>query len=198
MKLALTIVLGGFVLAEVSAGPGLAADPAAGRLVANMCRTCHGSDGYATIPIAPHIGGEPQTYLETQLMAYKTGAREHEMMSLVAASLSAQQIADVSAWYASHRAAATIPEGVSEDEAPELCVACHGVDGISLLPEAPNLAGETSIYIDTQLKAYKRGKREHEVMTMVVEPLSNQEIRSIAKWYANVKLEILPPQDLGE
>ena len=75
--------------------PAAADDPAAGRQVANMCRTCHGMDGYAQIPIAPHIGGEPQEYLEAQLMAFKTGTRQHEMMSIVAGGLSAQQISDV-------------------------------------------------------------------------------------------------------
>ena len=95
MRAAALILLGGLTLAggtSVSAG-----DPAEGRKVANMCRTCHGIDGLAQIPIAPNIGGEPEAYLESQLMAFKTGAREHEMMSVVAAGLSAQQISDVAA-----------------------------------------------------------------------------------------------------
>jgi cytochrome c553 len=28
------------------------------------------------------------------------------------------------------------------------CAVCHGQDGIAAIPEAPNLAGESSIYID--------------------------------------------------
>ena len=89
MKLAPMIALGGLVLAGgfsvTASGPAAAGDPAEGRKIANMCRTCHGLDGYAQVPIAPHIGGEPQEYLEAQLMAYKTGQREHEMMSVVTA-----------------------------------------------------------------------------------------------------------------
>jgi cytochrome c553 len=192
MKRLTSIFLGGLMLAG---GPALAADPAEGRKIANMCRTCHGVDGYAQIPIAPHIGGEPAEYLEAQLMAFKTGTREHEMMTVVAAGLSAQQIADVSAWYASHKAVATLPEGVSADAAPGACVSCHGADGISVLLDAPNLAGETNIYIDTQLKAFKRGQREHEVMSLVAAELTDAEIREIANWYAAVKLDILPPED---
>ncbi|SIT18531.1 Cytochrome c553 [Roseivivax lentus] len=167
-------------------------DPAAGRQIANMCRTCHGIDGYAQIPIAPHIGGEPKAYLEAQLMAFKTGAREHEMMSVVTAGLSAQQISDVAAWYASHEAVATLAEGVSESDAPQACVSCHGADGISLLLDAPNLAGETNIYIDTQLKAFRSGNRKHEIMSEIAAPLDDAEIRAVADWYANVTLEITP------
>lgn len=186
MKPAVLMGLGGLMLA----GAAVAEDLEEGRRLAGMCRTCHGLDGYAAIPIAPHIGGEPVEYLEAQLMAFKTGAREHEMMSVVASGMSAQQIADVAAWYASHQATATLPDGVDPENAPAECVACHGVDGISELLDAPNLAGETNIYIDTQLKAFKRGKREHEIMTEVAAALSDEEIRAIADWYAAIDLVI--------
>ena len=195
MRLTLSIVLGGLTLALGLAGPTIADDAQAGRKVANMCRTCHGIDGYAAIPIAPHIGGEPTEYLEAQLMAFKTGQREHEMMSVVTAGLTAQQISDVAAWYGSHTAVATLPEGVMEEEAPQACVSCHGANGISQLLDAPNLAGETNIYIDTQLKAFKRGNRQHEIMSGVAAELTDAEIREIADWYAAVTLEILPPAE---
>ncbi len=189
------IVLGGLTLAGALPEPAMAGDPEAGRKIASMCRTCHGIDGYAAIPIAPHIGGEPVEYLESQLMAFKTGQREHEMMSVVTAGLSAQQISDVAAWYGAHEARATLPEGAAPADAPQACVSCHGADGISRLLDAPNLAGETNIYIDTQLKAFKRGKRQHEIMSQVAAALSDAEIREIADWYAAVTLEIVPPAE---
>ena len=192
MRFATIAILGGLMLAGGS--PATADDPDAGQKVANMCRTCHGIDGYAQIPIAPHIGGEPKDYLEAQLMAFKTGAREHEMMSVVTASLSAQQISDVAAWYASHRAVATLPEGVTEDDAPAACVSCHGANGISVLLDAPNLAGEVNIYIDTQLKAFRNGKRTHDIMSEIAADLTDTEIRELADWYANVQLEIEGPE----
>lgn len=199
MKLAPMIALGGLVLAGgfsvTASGPAAAGDPAEGRKIANMCRTCHGLDGYAQVPIAPHIGGEPQEYLEAQLMAYKTGQREHEMMSVVTASLTAQQISDVAAWYASHVAVAILPDGVSAEAAPQACVSCHGADGISQLLDAPNLAGETNIYIDTQLKAFRRGQRRHDVMTEVAQGLSDADIRALANWYAAITLQIDSPPE---
>jgi cytochrome c553 len=188
MRSAAIVILGGLALAGGT--PATAGDPVEGRKVANMCRTCHGLDGYALIPIAPHIGGEPEAYLEAQLLAFKTGAREHEMMSVVAAGLTPQQISDVAAWYASHRATATLPGGVSEADAPEACVACHGADGIAVLPDAPNLAGEVNIYIDTQLKAFRLGKRKHEIMSEVAAGMSDEEIRAVADWYSRVDLTI--------
>ena len=87
-----------------------AVDPAAGRKAAAQCQTCHGIDGIAKIPIAPHLAGESQIYLETQLKAFRSGKREHEMMTVVAKNLTDEQIRNLSAWYASIKITATLPE----------------------------------------------------------------------------------------
>ncbi len=176
------ILLAGAVAAEV------VGDPEAGRNLAGQCRTCHGIDGFAKIPIAPHIGGEPAGYIAAQLTAFRDGVRTHEMMSVVAKSLSDQQIWDLAAWYGSHKATAEMTADAAG--APEVCVACHGDNGIGLAEDVPNLAGETNIYIDTQLKAFRSGKRTHEVMTPIASELTDAEIRSAADWYASVKVEI--------
>ncbi len=189
MKESLKLALGGVFLAgSVFAGDLPDADRLAGQKVAGMCRTCHGLDGYARIPIAPHIGGEPFEYLAAQLEAFRSGIREHEMMSLVARGLTDRQISDVSAWYAGHLASASHQSNA--DDAPELCVACHGTDGISLVDDAPNLAGETNVYIEIQLKAFRSGSRVHEVMTEIAAGLTDGEIREFADWYATAKYVI--------
>jgi cytochrome c553 len=184
------------VVSAVAAQDAPAPDPEAlkdGRSVAGMCRTCHGLDGLARIPIAPHIGGEPVDYLIAQLTAFKTGAREHEMMTVVARSLSDDQIGKVALWFSHFDATGTLPAGTSEDNAPELCVACHGANGISTLEDAPNLAGETNIYIETQLKAFRSGKRVHDVMTPIAKDLSDTEMQAAADWYSNISIEISEP-----
>ena len=185
MRTALILALGGVFLAGATLAEG---DRAAGRKVAGMCRTCHGLDGFAKIPIAPHIGGEPAGYLSAQLTAFRDGSREHEMMTVVARGLSDAQIADVAAWYAGHAVSVSHP-GAPED-APELCAGCHGVDGISVIEDAPNLAGETNIYIETQLKAFRNGNRESEIMSPVSLEITDEEMREIADWYAAAKLQI--------
>ncbi len=87
-----------------------AADAAAGREKAKACRTCHGIDGVARIPIAPHIAGESQIYLATQLKAFRSGKRTHEIMSVIAGQLSDEDIDDLAAWYASIEFSVTVPE----------------------------------------------------------------------------------------
>ena len=179
--------LGGIFLAGAVCAQ-TAGDPAEGRKLAGQCRTCHGIDGFAKIPIAPHIGGEPAPYISSQLTSFRDGTRTHEMMSVVAKSLTDQQIADLATWYASHDVKATLTADVAG--APEVCVACHGQDGIGLTEDVPNLAGETNIYIDTQLKAFRRGSRTNELMSAIAADLTDEEIRAAADWYASVKIEI--------
>lgn len=187
MRLAAITILGGLMLAG-GAQSDEVGDRDAGRKLAVQCSTCHGRDGYAQIPIAPHIGGEPASYIRSQLTAFRDGTREHEMMSIVAKMLSDKQIADLAAWYSGHKVQVDLQQDPSG--APEQCVACHGADGLHINKDAPNLAGEANIYIDTQLKAFRNGKREHEIMTPISQALSDAEIRAIADWYADIGLEI--------
>ena len=87
-----------------------AADPSAGRRKASACQACHGYDGIAKIPIAPHIAGESEIYLATQLKAFRSGKRKHEIMSIVAKQLSDEDISDLSAWYSSIEFSVKLPE----------------------------------------------------------------------------------------
>jgi len=87
-----------------------AADAKAGRALAAQCQVCHGLDGIAKIPIAPHLAGESEIYLQSQLKAFRSGKREHEIMTVVAKDLSDQEIADLAAWYASIAISVTMPK----------------------------------------------------------------------------------------
>lgn len=98
-----------FAIAFWAGDAALAADAAEGRKKAGQCQVCHGIDGIATIPLAPHLAGESAIYLATQLKAFRSGKREHEMMTVVAKGLSDEDISDLSAWYASIGITATLP-----------------------------------------------------------------------------------------
>ncbi len=77
--------------------------------------------------------------------------------------------------------------------AAQACSTCHGANGLSTLPNAPHLAGQPAIYIAEQMKAYRSGKRSHEVMNVVAKPLSDADIDALAAWYASIKIEVKMP-----
>jgi cytochrome c553 len=190
MRAMLVLALGGGLLAQTALAGELTGDARAGRDLARQCRTCHGIEGYAKMPIVPHIGGENPAYIRHQLTAFREGTRVHEMMSVVAAGLGDQEIADLAAWYGAQTPVAALGPGQEPAGAPEACVACHGADGIARIADAPNLAGETVMYLDTQLKAFRSGKRRHDIMSAIAAGMTDDEIRAAAEWYSSVRFEV--------
>jgi cytochrome c553 len=70
------------------------------------------------------------------------------------------------------------------------CQACHGLDGIAKLPDAPHLAGQPAAYLARELNAYRSGARRNEVMSVAAKALSDQEIRDLAAYYAAIQIEV--------
>jgi cytochrome c553 len=102
--------LGPLTLLLAAALPAAAADLAAGRQKAQqVCAVCHGPLGVAMAPETPNLAGEPAGYLGRQLKAYRSGARPHEVMAVIAKSLSDADIDNVAAWFASIRIEASAP-----------------------------------------------------------------------------------------
>lgn len=69
------------------------------------------------------------------------------------------------------------------------CATCHGPLGISSTPDAPHLAGQPRIYLVEQLKAFRSGKRRHEVMNVIAKPLSDADIADLSEWYSSLHVE---------
>ena len=65
------------------------------------------------------------------------------------------------------------------------CQACHGVDGKSIDPSYPNLAGQYASYLEKSLHDYQSGKRTNMIMGPMAAPLSEQDIKDISAWYAS-------------
>ena len=84
----------------VDAGEKLA--NAKGVATGQSCIDCHGAEGNAPIdPSYPILGGQYRDYLGYALESYRDGSRDHVMMSMQAKALTDQQIADLSAYFAS-------------------------------------------------------------------------------------------------
>ncbi len=94
------------VLATANA---VASELAAGRQKAQMCAVCHGPLGVSTAPDAPHLAGQPAVYFVAQMRAYRSGARKHEVMAVIAKPLSDEDIAQLAAWYAAIQLQAKAP-----------------------------------------------------------------------------------------
>jgi len=72
-----------------------------------------------------------------------------------------------------------------------LCQACHGIDGLSKVPEAPNIAGQTESYLATQLRAFRAGTRVNETMSVVTSTLSDTDVDNLAAYFSAIEIRIV-------
>src|SRR5450759_5207458 len=99
-------ILGLFIVLAV-APVAQAADVEAGKAkVATVCAACHGANGVSVSDAIPNLAAQRAGYVEAQLKALKEGARKNQIMNAIATQLSAEDMANVAAYFASQPGAA--------------------------------------------------------------------------------------------
>jgi cytochrome c553 len=178
----------------VLTAPALAdGDAERGRQLAYTCYGCHGIANYKNVyPTysVPKLEGQNAEYLAASLAAYKSGERAHATMHSQAATLTEQDMKDIAAFLAGKSLAPdpqTKPEGKMPQKAEQLCVACHGTDGVGITAMYPTLSGQHADYLERALLDYKNGGRKNPVMVGFVANLSDADIRELASYYAQQK-----------
>ncbi|NIY92092.1 c-type cytochrome [Vibrio diazotrophicus] len=71
-----------------------------------------------------------------------------------------------------------------------VCAACHGADGIAVIPGYPNLKGQSEQYIVSSIKAYKAGQRTGgltPVMQAQASMLNDADIANLAAYFSSLK-----------
>jgi cytochrome c553 len=64
-----------------------------------------------------------------------------------------------------------------------VCVACHGLDGMSAVPANPNIAGMPPQYIAKQLEHYKAGVRKNAIMQGMSANLTPADMKALGEYY---------------
>lgn len=191
IPLAVSLLLASFASAaqaqnEASAFNG---DAERGRQLAYTCNGCHAIANYKNVyPTysVPKLHGQRPQYLVAALKAYKSGERSHGTMHSQAASLSDQDMADVAAYLAGP---SVLSESKNEavagrPKAGEVCLACHGSNGVGITPDYPTIAGQHRDYIMRALTDYKKGGRKNPVMAGMAANLTQEDIEALASYYS--------------
>ena len=162
-------------------------DPERGRVLADPCLGCHGIEGNMTTypPYhVPRLGGQNPNYIIKALKGYAGDDRVHEGMHAQAADLDDQELEDIAAFFAS----AAAVEADTEVEPPEsgiYCVACHGVNGVSITTEFPHLAGQHADYLNETIRQYLEGERSDISMNAFLNMLSEEQLNELSEFYAS-------------
>jgi len=175
-----------------------AADLNAGAAKAATCIACHGPAGISNTADTPSLAGQPDNFLQWQLVYFRNGVRKSPVMQPMAASLSDNDIRNVAAWFAAQKPPDVAANGPAD---PALratgaklvqgnrCAACHR-DDFSGAPQqaTPRLASQREDYLLKALRDFKAGTRVGggvAAMADVVQPLSDADLKALAHFMAH-------------
>ena len=166
------------------------------------CAACHAFNGVSDASGAfPRIAGQPAYYLAQQLRDFASDVRTNAIMSPIAKALSADDIADVTSYYAgvtapslplkaSNPALVKRGEELARAGGPEgvHCDNCHGAGGSGAPPTVPYLAGQYASYITLALQMWQKGLRKNspDAMALIAKKLGDQDIAAVAAYYQQV------------
>jgi cytochrome c553 len=165
-----------------------------------VCVACHGEHGIAPDPQNPNLAGQSAAAIYKQLHDYKSGSREHEIMTEIAKAIDDQDIPTVAAYFSSSTAQALDPKSAPfvEESVVRLvergdparglpaCNACHGPNAGGPL-ETPTLSRQNQEYLARQLQAFKSGERRNDIYTRmrsIASRLTDGEIEALSIFYA--------------
>jgi cytochrome c553 len=195
------------VVAFISVTSALAADygdPAKAQSIADqICAACHGADGNSPLPMNPSLAGQHPEYLFKQLKEFKSGNRNNAVMMGMVAGLSAEDMRNLSAYYAAQKlseAAAKDKDLVAQGRklfrggnlatGVAACAGCHSPNGAGIPTQYPRLAGQHPEYVVAQLKAFRAGERANDtnnMMRAVAARLTDKEIAAVAEYLSGLR-----------
>lgn len=168
------------------------------KIVTGVCAACHGVDGNSVITTNPKLAQQHPEYIAKQLANFKSGERKNPVMSGMAASLSAEDMANVAAYFGAQKAkvgsaktnaAGSLGEkiyrgGIASVGVPA-CASCHGATGAGIPVQFPRLSGQHADYVVAQLKAFYSGERANDnakVMRMIAAKMSDADMAAVADY----------------
>ena len=187
-------------LAQIGGGK-----PEHGEFVALNCAACHGDQGVSQSDLFPTLAGMDAAVIYKQLDDFRAGKRSWGAMNAIASALSAQDSADVAAYFAGRPNG--LPTAVGEpfqaghtlrEQNPAVrlvfagdpargippCAACHGPAATK--PGAPALKGQRAVYIERQLASFAQGIRQNDInqqMRTIAAQLTPDEMHLVAEFY---------------
>ncbi|MFC5496990.1 c-type cytochrome [Caenimonas terrae] len=186
------------LLAGAATGP-MAADLAAGAAKAQVCFACHGPAGISQMAETPSLAGQPDGFIQWQLVFFRSGVRKSPVMQPLAATLKDDEIRNLAAFFAAQAPAKADPAAKGEEALlaagrklaqANRCANCHRDDFSGIPAQAtPRLAGQREDYLVKALREFKGGQRSGGAMAAmadVVYPLKDDDLRALAHFLAHV------------
>lgn len=166
-----------------------------GKKLAKKCGSCHGDNGVSEDNETPSLAGQKAAYTFKQIYDYKNKIRANKTMYKKVKKLNIQDMANIAAWYQTQQGEKkmsnnSVPTMVSNGDKKRFLIACNMCHNPQVMNggfQVPILAGQKIDYLIETLTAFKEDDRENDeyrVMRDIAKQLSEEEIKTIAKYYA--------------
>jgi cytochrome c553 len=158
-----------------------------GKQISYTCLGCHGVPGYRNAYpnySVPKLEGQHPEYIVIALQAYRSGERSHLTMHSQASTLTDQDMLDIAAYFSGKPLAPNPASQAKAPDAAQVCVACHGQDGVGITPQYPSLAGQHADYLERALHDYKKGGRKNPIMGTFAGQVKDADVKVIAEYYS--------------
>jgi len=173
-----------------------AADLAAGKAKAEVCTACHGEGGVSQTENIPSLAGQPDLFIQWQLIFFRSGTRKNEAMQPIVETLTNEDVRNLGAYFASLPAKPDKTADTDSDlsakgaqaAAGRRCASCH-TDSFAGTKGVARIAGQREDYLRKALHDYKSGLRSGggmAAMADVAYPLSEEEIVALAHYLAHL------------
>lgn len=173
------------------------------QVAAQMCATCHGSDGNAVSNAFPSLSAQLPNYLASQLVLYKMEKRRSPIMMPIAKNLSTDDMLDVATYYsrqapaAPHRSTQAellaqgekLYKGGDVERGIPACAWCHGPSGSSSSPIFPRIGGQSPAYLEAVLGILKTKffyAQEAYVMKAVLANMNQEDIKAVSEYVSTI------------
>jgi cytochrome c553 len=183
------------VVGLIGGSPARAADPAAGKEKAELCSGCHGESGISQTENIPSLAGQPDQFIQWQLVFFRSGSRKSEQMQPIVEQIDNNDIRNLGAYFASLAPPKAPPDGNpdlsqkgAQAAAGRRCASCH-TDTFAGTKAVARIAGQREEYLLKALRDYKSGVRSGggmAAMADVAYPLSEEEITALAHYLAHL------------
>ncbi|MGC2047741.1 MAG: c-type cytochrome, partial [Gallionella sp.] len=162
----------------------------AGAIIASGCNNCHGENRRTTEnELTPVLAAMTPEYFISSLKSYFNGKRNHRVMKIFRTSIKENEIKQLAAYYAVQKPLKLSFPGTGDvktgKEDAGMCAGCHSIDGNSLNPNMPSLAGQPADYLAKAMKDYRDGRRQDPMMTNALKDMQDETIANLASYYAS-------------
>ena len=161
-----------------------------------LCMACHGPQGNSQVPTTPSLAGQPQLFIENQLVLIREGMRVVPEMKGMLDGMKDAELVQIAGWFAQQKpvaAQAGAPDAAKFERGKT--IAAKALGGTCHLPDysgrqqIPRLAGQHEAFLLDSMKQFRDhpGPGRDTIMSASLYGMKDSELADLAHYLAHFR-----------